>query len=59
MEQMSIKVQVEVTRDNFGLIVYKLTFPDGRKVGITKAQVEILKEEIEEYDREHKRKKGV
>jgi hypothetical protein len=50
---------VESTRDNFGLIVYVFTLPDGRKVGLTKAQIEILKEEIAEHDAERKRKRAV
>lgn len=49
---MSIKV--EVTRDNFGLIVYVFTLPDGRRIGMTKAQVELLKEEVAEYGKSSK-----
>ena len=55
---MSVNIKVERHRDNFGLVGYIFTLPDGRRVYLTKTQVELLKEEIEEYDREHKRKRG-
>lgn len=50
-------VTVESTRDSFGLIVYIFSLPDGRKVAMTKTQVGLLREEVEEYDKARKTSK--
>ena len=46
-------------RDNFGLVGYVFTYDNGKEIYLTKTQVELLKEEIAEYDAERKRKRTV
>ena len=55
MEQMSI-ISVRFHRDDFGLVGYIFTYDNGKEVYLTKTQIELLKEEIAEYDAERKRK---
>lgn len=48
----SLNISAERAREEtFGLAGVKLTLPDGRVVFLTMAQVELLKEEVSEYNK--------
>lgn len=52
---MSVKITAERTRDEvFGLAGVILTLPDGRRFFLTMADIDRLKAEVEEYDKENR-----